>query len=160
MTESLLVSHIMQKYIASSHTVIIVSVLICQVGGRTINAHRAVVACASVYMFELFSSQDGTSTPRAYYELDVPDYDSLEILVNYAYTSLWVWWTRMLMINFQGWHSTVEAALNEVLISVPCEQLTLTNYSCIFVDNNFSPHWKCFQFWVRWSKLHWLDPWS
>ena len=56
-----------------------------EVDGREVAAHRAVLACASVYLFELFSI-DETTCP-AHFKLEGFDYDSFKILVDYAYTS-------------------------------------------------------------------------
>lgn len=58
-----------------------------QVCGRELMAHRAVLACCSPFLFELFNSecelQGGVSLVR----FDDLDPDAMEILLNYAYTA-------------------------------------------------------------------------
>lgn len=59
--------------------------VILEVGCREIPAHRAVLACASGYLFELFSNEEGSKLDH--FKLPGLDFDSFNILVNYAYTS-------------------------------------------------------------------------
>ena len=56
------------------------------------NAHRAVLACASPYLFQLFGTEgDGYKLdPKHHYKLDSVDYDSFNILLNYIYTARYV----------------------------------------------------------------------
>ena len=65
-----------------------------QVGGYSIKAHRAILACASPYLFELFvaneAKTDASSSavgPYQYYHLPSFDYESFNMLVGYAYSS-------------------------------------------------------------------------
>lgn len=60
-----------------------------EINGREIAGHRAVLACASVYLFELFRMEGENNCP-AHFKLEGFDYDSFNILVEYAYTSKWV----------------------------------------------------------------------
>ena len=78
---------------------------VLEVGSRRIAAHRAVLACTSIYLFERFSmpASSSNSSPGSnsgaeeilgrdgnkhqYVRLDGLDFDSVEVLVNYAYTS-------------------------------------------------------------------------
>ena len=59
--------------------------VIISVGGHNIPAHRAMLACASMYLFELFETEE--ENDQHYVQLENVDYDSFEILVNYVYTS-------------------------------------------------------------------------
>ncbi|KAI0227150.1 influenza virus NS1A binding protein [Lamellibrachia satsuma] len=59
--------------------------VILSVGGHNIPAHRAMLACASIYLFELFDTEE--ECDQHYVQLENVDYDSFEILVNYVYTS-------------------------------------------------------------------------
>ena len=76
---------------------------VLEVASRRIAIHRAVLACTSVYLFERFSmpatssSSPGSSSTEEilgrdghrhqHVRLDGLDFDSVEVLVNYAYTS-------------------------------------------------------------------------
>ncbi|XP_053645312.1 influenza virus NS1A-binding protein homolog isoform X2 [Cherax quadricarinatus] len=64
--------------------------VILQVGSSEIHAHRSVLACASPYFFELFTSDDDRKTAhegRLMYKLSSGfERDSVERLVNYVYT--------------------------------------------------------------------------
>ena len=59
--------------------------VVFEVGRHSVPAHRAVLASTSLYLFELLATE--TTTPLSYVRLDPLDYDSFEILINYAYTS-------------------------------------------------------------------------
>ncbi|KAK7079220.1 hypothetical protein SK128_000532, partial [Halocaridina rubra] len=60
------------------------------VGSSEIHAHRAVLACASPYFFELFTAEDERKTAREgklLYKLNGGfDRDSVEHLIHYTYT--------------------------------------------------------------------------
>ena len=56
-----------------------------EVGQHIIRAHRAVLASASSFLFEMFSGQEGVES--FHYKLKDIDYESIDALVNYAYTS-------------------------------------------------------------------------
>ena len=78
-----------------------------EIGSRHIGVHRAVLACTSSYMFERFSTSASSSggspgsnstgstseifsldgNKHQHVRLDGLDFDSVEALVNYAYTS-------------------------------------------------------------------------
>lgn len=64
--------------------------VVLQVGSSEIHAHRSVLACASPYFFELFTAEDEHKSAREgrlLYKLNGGfDRDSVERLVNYAYT--------------------------------------------------------------------------
>lgn len=64
--------------------------VVLQVGSSEIHAHRSVLACASPYFFELFTSEDDHKTAREgrlLYKLNGGfERDSVERLVHYAYT--------------------------------------------------------------------------
>ncbi|XP_063590001.1 influenza virus NS1A-binding protein homolog B-like [Penaeus indicus] len=64
--------------------------VVLQVGSSEIHAHRSVLACASPYFFELFTAEDEHKSAREgrlLYKLNGGfDRDSIERLVNYAYT--------------------------------------------------------------------------
>ncbi|XP_050695288.1 influenza virus NS1A-binding protein homolog isoform X2 [Eriocheir sinensis] len=64
--------------------------VVLQVGSSEIHAHRAVLACASPYFFELFTSEDERKSAhegKLLYKLSSGfERDSVEHLVNYAYT--------------------------------------------------------------------------
>ncbi len=61
-----------------------------QVGTSEIPAHRVILACCSPYLFELFSADDGGKCSEENiitYKLNGGfEKDSLEHLINYAYT--------------------------------------------------------------------------
>ncbi|XP_023660371.1 influenza virus NS1A-binding protein homolog A [Paramormyrops kingsleyae] len=57
-----------------------------QVCGRELTAHRAVVACCSPYLFELFSSSTEPSGV-AHVTFEDLEPEAVEILLNYAYTA-------------------------------------------------------------------------
>lgn len=64
--------------------------VVLQVGSSEIHAHRAVLACASPYFFELFTAEDERKTAREgklQYKLNGGfERDSVERLIHYAYT--------------------------------------------------------------------------
>lgn len=64
--------------------------VVLQVGSSEIHAHRAVLACASPYFFELFTSEDERKSAhegKLLYKLSNGfERESVEHLVNYAYT--------------------------------------------------------------------------
>jgi len=76
---------------------------VLEVGSRHIAVHRAILACTSTYLFERFSMPASSSSPGSssgaeeilgrdgnkhqHVRLDGLNYDSIEALVNYAYTS-------------------------------------------------------------------------
>ena len=61
--------------------------VILDVGGQEIAAHRAVLASASNYLYELFSIDEDKNTPQQHIKLDGWDFDTFSLLINYAYTS-------------------------------------------------------------------------
>lgn len=52
-------------------------------------AHRAVLACCSPYLFEIFNS-DNEPHGVSLVTFEDLDPDAVEILLNYAYTAQWV----------------------------------------------------------------------
>jgi len=78
---------------------------VLEVGSRHIAVHRAILACTSTYLFERFSMPAASSSnspgsnsgaeeilgrdgnKHQHIRLDGLDFDSVEALVNYAYTS-------------------------------------------------------------------------
>lgn len=63
-----------------------------QIGAHEVNAHRVILACASPYLFELFSKQANAHQldTKHHYKLHNVDYDSFIILLNYIYTARYV----------------------------------------------------------------------
>ncbi|NXJ11450.1 NS1BP protein, partial [Odontophorus gujanensis] len=57
-----------------------------QVCGREMLAHRAVLACCSPYLFEIFNS-DSDSHGISHIKFDDLNPDAVEVLLNYAYTA-------------------------------------------------------------------------
>ena len=57
---------------------------VLQVGNHSLNAHRAVLACSSMYLYELFSEDEAI---KQTIKLKVLDYHSFVALVDYAYTA-------------------------------------------------------------------------
>lgn len=52
-------------------------------------AHRAVLACCSPYLFEIFNS-DSDPHGVSHVKLDDLNPEAVEVLLNYAYTAQWV----------------------------------------------------------------------
>ncbi|XP_013387701.1 influenza virus NS1A-binding protein homolog A [Lingula anatina] len=59
--------------------------VILEVEGHEIPAHRAVLACASQYLFDLFQQEEGNHLTHC--KLQGLDYEVFEYLVTYAYTA-------------------------------------------------------------------------
>jgi len=57
-----------------------------EIDGHCIPVHGAVMSSPSIYLFELFSSKSD-ERGKHHFKLDNIDYQSFEVLVNYAYTS-------------------------------------------------------------------------
>ncbi len=57
-----------------------------QVCGHELMAHRAVLACCSPYLFEIFNS-DLESHGVSHVKFEDLDPEAVEILLNYAYTA-------------------------------------------------------------------------
>lgn len=57
-----------------------------QVCGHELMAHRAVLACCSPYLFEIFNS-DNESHGVSHVTFEDLDPEAVEILLNYAYTA-------------------------------------------------------------------------
>ena len=60
---------------------------ILEVEGHSILVHRAILASCSKHLFELFSAVDEGRIQKPHFKLDNMDFNSVNILVNYAYTS-------------------------------------------------------------------------
>ena len=60
-----------------------------QVEGHEVNAHRAILACASPFLFEMFSTESNAYQLdwKHHYKLENTDYDSFIILLNFIYTA-------------------------------------------------------------------------
>jgi len=56
-----------------------------QIGRHSLSAHRAVLACCSMYLYELFSEEPAIK--HQFIQLKVRDFDSFVALVDYAYTA-------------------------------------------------------------------------
>ena len=63
--------------------------LFFQVEGHEVNAHRAILACASPFLFEMFSTESNAYQLdwKHHYKLENTDYDSFIILLNFIYTA-------------------------------------------------------------------------
>ena len=56
-----------------------------QIGRHSLSAHRAVLACCSMYLYELFSEEPAIK--HQFIQLKIRDFDSFVSLVDYAYTA-------------------------------------------------------------------------
>ncbi|GAB6023335.1 hypothetical protein CHUAL_014213 [Chamberlinius hualienensis] len=61
--------------------------VVLMIGAHEIHAHRPVLACASPYLFELFSTSTNSANRIDRFKLEDVDKDAFERLVNYAYTA-------------------------------------------------------------------------
>lgn len=60
-----------------------------KVCGHEMLAHRAVLACCSPYLFEIFNN-DSDSHGVSHVKFDDLNPEAVEVLLNYAYTAQWV----------------------------------------------------------------------
>lgn len=67
-----------------------------QVCGHELMAHRAVLACCSPYLFEIFNS-DLEPHGISHVKFEDLNPEAVEILLNYAYTAQWV------LLDITGW---------------------------------------------------------
>ena len=80
-----------------------------EIGGHNIPVHRAVLAACSVYLFELFSPKE-EARAKHHFKLEKNlDYASVEVLVNYAYTSRFV--LTVVIAHFSVFFNLLDAKL-------------------------------------------------
>lgn len=63
--------------------------VILEVEGHNVPAHRVILACTSAWLCEMFTAQDdaaGDDTTQRHIKIHGVDFDSLSMLLNFAYT--------------------------------------------------------------------------
>lgn len=67
-----------------------------QVCGHELMAHKAVLACCSPYLFEIFNTDSEPQGGVSLVKFDDLHPDAVEILLNYAYTAQYICLTLLL----------------------------------------------------------------
>lgn len=67
-----------------------VIMVLLQVCGHELMAHKAVLACCSPYLFEIFNTDSEPQGGVSLVKFDDLNPDAVEILLNYAYTAQYI----------------------------------------------------------------------
>ena len=89
-----------------------------QIEGHEVNAHRAILACASPFLFEMFSTESNAYQLdwKHHYKLENVDYDSFIILLNFIYTARLVANTGYVIFAFSATVSEYDLYVNERML--------------------------------------------